>query len=135
MCGLAGFAGQGNRADLERMTAALAHRGPDGAGFHIDENRRVVLGHRRLAIVDLAGGDQPMWNEDGEICVVFNGELYNHGELRQDLVRRGHTFTSHHSDTEVLVHGWEEWGEALPMRLNGMFAFAVYDRRRACLFL
>ena len=135
MCGLAGFAGRGSRADLQRMTAALAHRGPDGDGFHIDEIRRVFLGHRRLAIVDLAAGDQPMWNEDGQVGVVFNGELYNHAELRQQLVRCGHRFASHHSDTEVLVHGWEEWGEELPLRLNGMFAFAIYDRRRPCLFL
>ena len=135
MCGLAGFVGNGSRIDLERMTAALAHRGPDGDGFHVDELQRVFLGHRRLAIVDLATGDQPMWNEDGQIGVVFNGELYNHAELRQQLARCGHRFASHHSDTEVLVHGWEEWGEDLPLRLNGMFAFAIYDRRQACLFL
>jgi asparagine synthase (glutamine-hydrolysing) len=135
MCGLAGFAGHGGRADLERMTAALAHRGPDGDGFHVDDARRVFLGHRRLAIVDLAGGNQPMWNEDGQVGVLFNGELYNHAELRRQLLGAGHKFASHHSDTEVLVHGWEEWGEDLPLRLNGMFAFAIYDRRQGCLFL
>lgn len=76
-----------------------------------------------------------MWNEDGQVGVVFNGEIYNHLELRAELIRRGHRFVSDHSDTEVLVHGWEEWGVDLPGRLNGMFAFAVYDRRQKCLFL
>ena len=135
MCGVAGFAGPGTRTDLEQMTSALAHRGPDGDGFYIDEIRRVFLGHRRLAIIDVETGSQPMWNEDGQVGVIFNGEIYNHGELRAELVRRGHRFASHHSDTEVLVHGWEEWGDGLPLRLNGMFAFAIYDRRQDCLFL
>ena len=135
MCGVAGFAGPGTRMDLEQMTSALAHRGPDGDGFYIDEIRRVFLGHRRLAIIDVETGSQPMWNEDGQVGVIFNGEIYNHGELRAELVRRGHRFASHHSDTEVLVHGWEEWGDGLPLRLNGMFAFAIYDRRQDCLFL
>src|SRR5450759_1216363 len=107
MCGICGFAGQGSRSDLARMMAALVHRGPDGEGQFIDEAAHVFLGHRRLAIVDIAGGEQPMWNEDGQVGVVFNGEIYNHTELRADLVRRGHHFASHHSDTEVLVHGYE----------------------------
>ncbi len=135
MCGLAGFFGCGDRADLERMTNALAHRGPDGSGYHVELDAPVFLGHRRLAIVDVASGHQPMWNEDGQVGVVFNGEIYNHLELRAELIRRGHRFVSDHSDTEVLVHGWEEWGVDLPGRLNGMFAFAVYDRRQKCLFL
>lgn len=135
MCGLAGFFGRGDRADIERMTDALAHRGPDGSGYHIDSDAPVFLGHRRLAIVDLAAGQQPMWNEDGQVAVIFNGEIYNHAELRAELIRRGHRFASDHSDTEVLVHGWEEWGADLPVRLNGMFAFAIYDRRQGCLFL
>ncbi len=130
MCGIAGFAGVGARTDLERMTQALAHRGPDGAGFFVDDSTHVFLGHRRLAIVDVGGGEQPMWNEDGQVGVVFNGEIYNHADLRADLERRGHRFASDHSDTEVLVHGYEEWGEGLPSRLNGMFAFAILDRRR-----
>jgi len=125
MCGLAGFAGRGDRADLEHMTAALIHRGPDGRGFYIDHDHRVYLGHRRLAILDLAAGEQPMWNEDGQVAVIFNGEIYNHAELRQQLILCGHRFASNHSDTEVLVHGWEEWAEDLPVRLNGMFAFAI----------
>jgi asparagine synthase (glutamine-hydrolysing) len=117
------------------MTATLAHRGPDGDGFFVDEVLQVFLGHRRLAIIDIASGLQPMWNEDGQVGVVFNGEIYNHAELRSDLERRGHRFASDHSDTEVLVHGWEEWAEGLPTRINGMFAFAILDRTRRRLFL
>jgi asparagine synthase (glutamine-hydrolysing) len=135
MCGIAGFAGTGDRGDLAAMTMALAHRGPDGEGSHVDEAARVFLGHRRLAILDLEGGSQPMWNEDGTVAVIFNGEIYNHLELRLELQARGHVFASDHSDTEVLVHGYEEWGDGLPIRLNGMFAFAIWDVRRGRLFL
>lgn len=135
MCGLVGFVGNGDRDVLEAMTRCLSHRGPDGEGVFIDETARVFLGHRRLAVIDLPGGHQPMWNESHDVCVVFNGEIYNHGELRRELVARGHVFRSDHSDTEVLVHGYEEWEEELPRRLNGMFAFVVYDQRRGRLFL
>ena len=135
MCGIAGFFGKGGRADIEAMTAALAHRGPDGQGLFTDDRWPLRIGHRRLAILDIKGGHQPMWNEDGSVGVVFNGEIYNHAELRRELLSAGHVFRSHHSDTEVLVHGYEEWGEGLPLRLNGMFAFAIWDRRRARLFL
>jgi asparagine synthase (glutamine-hydrolysing) len=135
MCGICGFTGKGSRADLARMMAALVHRGPDGEGHFVDEATRVFLGHRRLAIVDIAGGEQPMWNEDGQVGIVFNGEIYNHAELRAELVRKGHRFASDHSDTEVLVHGYEEWGEDLPARLNGMFGFAILDRYRRRLYL
>jgi asparagine synthase (glutamine-hydrolysing) len=135
MCGIAGFAGAGNRNHLAAMTAALKHRGPDGDGFFFDPDGSVYLGHRRLAIIDVAGGAQPMWNEDGTVGVIFNGEIYNHRELRSELVTYGHRFQSNHSDTEVLVHGFEEWGPSLVEKLNGMFAFAIYDRRRKHLFL
>jgi asparagine synthase (glutamine-hydrolysing) len=135
MCGLVGFVGRGDRDQLEAMTRCLSHRGPDGEGFFVDESARVFLGHRRLAVIDLPGGQQPMWNETFDVCVVFNGEIYNHGELRRELTDSGHVFRSDHSDTEVLVHGYEEWGDELPRRLNGMFAFAVYDQRRGRLFL
>jgi asparagine synthase (glutamine-hydrolysing) len=135
MCGIAGFVGEGDRADLVAMTNRLAHRGPDGQGFFIDDDAAVFLGHRRLAILDLEGGEQPMWNEDGQVGIVFNGEIYNHAEMRRDLELKGHRFRSDHSDTEVLVHGYEEWGESLPERLNGMFAFAILDRPRRRLFL
>ncbi len=135
MCGLAGFAGAGTRGDLERMTDALVHRGPDGPGFHCDDDVAVFLGHRRLAILDVASGQQPMWNESRDVAVIFNGEIYNHTALRCTLAAKGHRFASAHSDTEVLVHGWEEWGEDLPARLNSMFAFALFDRRKHQLFL
>ncbi|WP_374468510.1 asparagine synthase (glutamine-hydrolyzing) [Ferrovibrio sp.] len=135
MCGLAGFLGAGDRDDLVAMTRALAHRGPDGEGLYLDPDAAVRLGHRRLSIIDIADGAQPMASADGDIVVVYNGEIYNHLELRRQLERRGHVFRTDHSDTEVLVHGWREWGEELPLRLNGMFAFAVWDRRRHCLFM
>ncbi len=135
MCGITGFVGDGDEQDLHAMMAALVHRGPDGECRFIDPDQRVFLGHLRLAIVDIEGGQQPMWNEDGRIGIIFNGEIYNHLELRSELVRQGHVFRSHHSDTEVLVHGYEQWGQELPGRLNGMFAFAIYDRRKQLLFL
>jgi asparagine synthase (glutamine-hydrolysing) len=136
MCGIAGFVGQGDRADLFAMMTALAHRGPDGHGFYIEqEGDPVFLGHRRLAILDIEGGHQPMWNEDNRVGVVFNGEIYNHSELRRELEGGGHVFRSDHSDTEVLIHGYEQWGAGLPERLNGMFAFAIYDKARRRLFL
>ncbi len=134
MCGLAGFAGAGGRAALEAMAAALIHRGPDSDGFYIDPEYAVHLGFRRLAVIDIAGGTQPMWNEDSTVAVVFNGEIYNHSELRAELIRAGHRFRSDHSDTEVLVHGYEEWGSGLPARLNGMFAFTIWDKNRRRLF-
>ncbi len=127
MCGIAGFSGMGGRDDILEMTRALAHRGPDGEGFHVDEERRIFLGHRRLAIRDIAGGHQPMWNADRSIGVVYNGEIYNHVELRNELMAAGHRFATSHSDTEVLVHGYAEWGTGLAERLHGMFAFAVLD--------
>ena len=135
MCGIAGFVGRGDRNDLIAMTRALAHRGPDQDGFHVDEGLAVYLGHQRLTIRDAVGGVQPMWNEDETVCVIFNGEIYNHVELRAELARHGHVFRSDHSDTEVLVHGYEQWGAELAGRLNGMFAFAVFDARRRRLFL
>jgi asparagine synthase (glutamine-hydrolysing) len=134
MCGLTGFVGVGSRSDLKAMASAIVHRGPDDVGFHIDPEHAVHLGFRRLSIIDLAGGHQPMWNEDASICVLFNGEIYNNVELRAALVAAGHQMRTDHSDTEVLVHGYEEWGEDLPRRLNGMFAFVIWDRGRRRLF-
>lgn len=128
MCGIAGFVGRGDRSDLERMTHAIAHRGPDADGHWIEEATGVHLGHRRLSIVDLAGGAQPMWTADEKIGVVFNGEIYNHAELREQLKARGCVFQTDHSDTEVLLHGYREWGDDFVSRLNGMWAFAIYDR-------
>lgn len=135
MCGIAGFIGPGNRHTLIKMTDSLVHRGPDDSGIYHHPVLGVFLGHRRLSIVDIAGGHQPMGNEDGSVQVVFNGEIYNHLELRAELVAKGHVFRTNHSDTEVLVHGYEEWGDGLPIRLNGMFAFAVFDSKKETLFL
>lgn len=135
MCGIAGFVGRGEREDLLRMTSAISHRGPDAAGEWVDEAAAVYLGHRRLSIVDLAGGGQPMWTADGQIGVVFNGEIYNHEDLRAALKARGCEFQTDHSDTEVLLHGYREWGDEFVSRLNGMWAFALFDRSRHRLLL
>lgn len=135
MCGIAGFVGRGDRSDLERMTHAIAHRGPDADGHWIEEATGVHLGHRRLSIVDLACGAQPMWTADEKIGVVFNGEIYNHAELREQLKARGCVFQTDHSDTEVLLHGYREWGGDFVTRLNGMWAFAIYDRAAGRLFM
>src|SRR5262249_17961263 len=133
MCGICGIAGPGaGRALVERMTARIAHRGPDGEGFYVDES--VALGHRRLSIIDLTTGDQPMSNEDRTVWVVYNGELYNFPELRDELIAKGHAFRST-SDTEVLVHLYEEEGDAFLRRLDGIFAFALWDARRRRLLL
>lgn len=135
MCGITGFIGRGNLDDLRRMNDKLVHRGPDAEGLWHDAEHGVYLGHRRLAIVDIAGGHQPMWTRDGQLGVVFNGEIFNHRELRIELKSMGHVFESDHSDTEVLLHGYRAWGVDLPNRLNGMWAFTLYDvagRRLFC---
>ena len=121
-----------DRALLAHMCDQLVHRGPDAAGYFCADG--VALGHRRLSIIDVAGGDQPIGNEDGSLQVVFNGEIYNYRELRSGLERRGHQFRTR-SDTEVLVHLYEEVGEKLPEFLNGMFAFAIWDARREEVFV
>lgn len=125
MCGIAGFVGARGEALLAEMVASLIHRGPDDAG-HWDDGD-VFLGMRRLAIVDVETGQQPVFNEAGDVVVVFNGEIYNHAELRAGLIARGHVFRTDHSDTEVLVHLYEEHGEDFPTLLNGMFAIALWD--------
>ena len=134
MCGLAGYVGPEIGGVLEAMTAVLAHRGPDAAGFWRDAPHGVHFGHRRLSILDLAGGGQPMATADGQLVVIFNGEIYNWAELRRELEARGHRFVTDHSDTEVLLHGYREWGRDLPRRLNGMWAFVLYDRPNGRLF-
>ena len=138
MCGIAGIF-HPNEPDrpvdgplLRAMTDTLVHRGPDDRGFY--EGPGVGLGHRRLSIIDLAGGHQPLANEDGSVWVAFNGEIYNFVELMPELERLGHRFATR-SDTEVIVHAWEEWGEQCVDRFRGMFAFALFDRRRRTLFL
>lgn len=135
MCAIVGFFGPGDRRDLRAMMSKVAHRGPDGSGEYADPERPLFLGHQRLAIIDIESGAQPMWDSAGLLAVTFNGEIYNHRELRAELEALGHRFTSDHSDTEVLIHGYRAWGEDLPIRLNGMFAFCIYDRLRQRLFL
>src|SRR5271167_1160106 len=137
MCGIAGIFDYRGRAEIDRtllrrMTDILGHRGPDGDGYHIEPG--IGLGHRRLAIVDLATGDQPLFNEDRAVCVVYNGEIYNFQPLMTELSALGHVFRTR-CDTEVIVHAWEEWGEACLDRFNGMFAFALLDEQRQTLFL
>ncbi len=134
MCGIAGYVGPELDGVLDAMMAAVAHRGPDAAAAWHDGAAGVHLGHRRLSILDHAGGAQPMVTADGQLAVVFNGAIYNAPELRRDLEARGHRFASDHSDTEVLLHGYREWGPALTERLNGMWAFVLYDRARRRVF-
>ncbi|GLY85871.1 asparagine synthase (glutamine-hydrolyzing) [Actinoallomurus iriomotensis] len=134
MCGIAGTVSSGapDAELVHRMCDALVHRGPDGAGFHTDDH--AALGMRRLAIIDVAGGDQPVYNEDGTVAAVLNGELYDYGRLRDSLRHRGHRLTSE-GDTECLVHLYEEYGDGLVDQLRGMFAFAIWDARRRRLLL
>jgi asparagine synthase (glutamine-hydrolysing) len=143
VCGIAGFIGhpwpQGEgEAALRAMAAALVHRGPDDEGFLLatthSGSHQLGLAHRRLSIIDLATGHQPLGNEDGSVQIVFNGEIYNFQSLRQELEVLGHRFATH-SDTEVIVHAWEQWGSDCVSRLRGMFAFALWDGGRETLFL
>src|SRR5271169_3759936 len=134
VCGICGvaFASQSKDAELRvrAMAAAMRHRGPDEEGFLIGDARApgLALGMRRLSIIDLAGGRQPVWNETRDVAVIYNGELYNYRELRDRLALLGHRFATQ-SDTEILVHAWEEWGEECLTELRGMFAFALLDLR------
>jgi len=132
MCGICGVVGieRGDEAEaiVRRMMAALRHRGPDDEGLLATPP--VALGIRRLTIIDLAGGHQPIYNEQGSVAVVFNGEIYNFQELRQTLEAQGHVFRTR-SDTEAIVHAYETWGENCVDHLRGMFAFAVLDTRKS----
>ena len=137
MCGIAGLAApDGLHPDEQvratRMRDVLTHRGPDGAGLHVDGH--VALAHRRLSIVDLAGGHQPLSNEDGSVWVTFNGEIYNHAQVRRELEAAGHTYRTR-SDTETIVHAYEEWGDECVQRFRGMFAFGIWDAPRRRLLL
>ena len=137
MCGFVGIFDTRNRRDvgrdvLHRMNEAQHHRGPDEGDLHLEPG--VGLGHRRLSIIDVASGQQPLANEDGSVIVVFNGEIYNFQSLIPELTALGHTFRTR-SDTEVIVHAWEQWGEACVERFRGMFAFALFDRNQDVLFL
>ncbi len=136
MCGIAGMIGRPGETvtpeQVRQMTDAIVHRGPDDEGMHVQG--KVGLGMRRLSIIDLAGGHQPIYNEDGTVAVVFNGEIYNFPQLRQELESRGHQFRTH-SDTEVIVHLYEEMGADCVLQLRGMFAIALYDAKRDTLLL
>lgn len=133
MCGICGIIRKGDNKDIiKKMNDRIMHRGPDGEGYYIDGD--VAFGHRRLSIIDLSTGDQPIYNEDNSVVTVYNGEIYNYVELRSELESLGHEFKTK-SDTEVLVHGYEEWHTDLPKHLRGMFAFAIHDKKRNEIFL
>ena len=134
MCGICGFTGEleNREAVLQRMTEVITHRGPDSDGYYTDDY--ISMGFRRLSIIDLDTGDQPITNEDGNLVLTFNGEIYNYKELRKELEAQGHTFATN-SDSEVLVHGFEEWGEDMLPMLRGMFAFAIYNKDNKSIFL
>lgn len=132
MCGIAGIYGKSDGVLVKKMCDAMRHRGPDDDGYFIDSN--VSLGNRRLSIIDVAGGRQPIHNEDGTVNVVYNGEIYNYLVLKKDLESRGHRFYTA-SDTEVIVHAYEEYGLEFPKKLNGMFAIALWDSRKKRLVL
>lgn len=134
MCGIVGLAGPQDDAWIEAMNAAQAHRGPDGGGVYRDRDAGLSLAMRRLAIIDIAGGEQPMSTADGRFTIVFNGEIYNAPELRRALEADGVAFATDHSDTEVVLRLFAREGRAMLDRLNGMFAFVVYDRDRRVLF-
>ena len=137
MCGIAGiFDTQAKRpidqALLARMNQTQHHRGPDESGLHAEPG--MALAHKRLSIIDLSSGHQPLFNEDGSVVVVFNGEIYNFVDLIPELQALGHTFRTR-CDTEVIVHAWEQWGEACVERFRGMFAFGLWDRNKETFFL
>ena len=139
MCGIAGFVDKGVQEDtatsrIDSMLDKIRHRGPDGHGSYFDSETGLCIGMRRLSIIDLPGGNQPMWNEDNTVSVVFNGEIYNYVELRKELVRRGHQLKTQ-SDTEVLVHLYEDYGAEMFSHLRGMFAFALYDKNKRHLLI
>ena len=135
MCGICGFVNKWDKEkkekNLDLMLKRIIHRGPDGEGKYIDDC--VALGHRRLSIIDIDGGKQPIYNEDGNLIIIFNGEIYNYKELKEDLVKCGHEFSTK-SDTEVILHGFEEYGEGILDKLRGMFAFVIWDKNKKELF-
>src|SRR5574344_2958450 len=137
MCGITGFVNKKNTKKekdkiIHGMADMIKHRGPDGEGYYVDDE--CAFAHRRLSIIDLSTGGQPMYNEDNSIVIVYNGEVYNYIELKDELKKCGHVFKNK-SDTEVLIHGYEEWGQELPKHLRGMFAFAIWDSNNKKLFM
>ena len=133
MCGICGFVGdkEEKKTILSEMMSAIRHRGPDNEGIYQDEE--ISFGFCRLSIIDMKTGNQPMFNEDRTKCLIFNGEIYNYRELREELQEKGHVFSTG-SDSEVLLHGYEEYGEDLLLKLRGMFAFVIWDSRKKRLF-
>ena len=134
MCGIVGIAGQHDQEWVQRMNTVITHRGPDDHGEYRSPEGLVSLAMRRLSIIDLQSGHQPMSNADGSIWIVFNGEIFNAPEIRPGLERCGHRFVTSNSDTEVLLHLYEEKGPAALEDLNGMFAFVIHDKKRNVLF-
>ena len=138
MCGIIGiwnFAKKVDRVEFARQRDLMTHRGPDGAGIYFSENENIALGHRRLSLIDLSEtGTQPMCNEDRTIWLTANGEIYNYKELRKELISLGHVFTSS-GDSEIIIHGYEEWGTGILEKLKGMFAFCIFDQRKKLFFL
>ncbi|MFQ9440219.1 MAG: asparagine synthetase B family protein, partial [Acutalibacteraceae bacterium] len=134
MCGICGFTGELLNRDrvLKDMADKIIHRGPDSCGYF--SNPEISMGFRRLSIIDLEAGDQPIFNEDKTLVLTFNGEIYNYKELREELQRKGHIFATH-TDSEVLIHGFEEWREGLLNRLRGMFGFAIWNTVDKSLFI
>ncbi|MCF8094878.1 MAG: asparagine synthase (glutamine-hydrolyzing) [Desulfobacteraceae bacterium] len=135
MCGIVGVASTHENLrnfPIKALTDTILHRGPDGSGCHADE--QIAMGHRRLSIIDVEGGAQPIYNEDASKCIVYNGEVYNFLELRRELVKKGHVFKTR-SDTETILHAYEQWGESCLDRLRGMFAFAIWDSKDKKLFI
>jgi len=137
MCGIVGIfdlsgSSEIDREQLSKMNETQFHRGPDEGGLHTEPG--VGLGHRRLSIIDLSSGQQPLFNEDNSVVVVYNGEIYNFKKLMAELKKRGHIFRTH-CDTEVIVHAWEEWGDECVNHFRGMFAFAIWDRKKQTLFI
>lgn len=135
MCGIAGFVDKtikNKKKVIKDMAERIKYRGPDGEGYFIDDE--VALAHRRLAIIDLSSGGQPQYNEDNSLVIIFNGEIYNFVELKEELIKAGHKFRNK-SDTEVIIHGYEEWGTEVTKHLRGMFAFAIWDTKQKTLFI
>ena len=134
MCGICGFTGALEQKEdvIRKMTEVITHRGPDSDGYYLDDG--ICMGFRRLSIIDLESGDQPITNEDETLVLTYNGEIYNYKELRKELEEAGHTFKTT-SDSEVIIHAFEEWDEEMLPRLRGMFAFAIYNKSTHALFM
>ena len=132
MCGINGIISKDKNKEklIKKMNQKINHRGPDAEGTYVDEY--VALGHKRLSIIDLKGGNQPIYNEDNSILIIYNGEVYNYKELKNDL--KEYKFKTN-TDTEVILHGYEKWGKDLPKKLRGMFAFAIYDKNKNEIFI